>query len=159
MAETIYSLEQISGWQSELMDFAKTPRTRFSKKQAVVAMIDEIEAALEAHPYEQVAEKLKALGLDIAPGSLKQYVNAYRREHGTGSVTTAAKRSRKKAKQKKAEMKATEGAGRSAVSVSARRASQEGEVLETSNNSGVASRVRKVPEKAPDGFLEMAEDL
>ena len=158
MAETIYSLEQISDWQSELMDFAKTPRTRFSKKQAVVAMIDEIEAALEAHPYEQVAEKLKALGLDIAPGSLKQYVNAYRREHGTGPVPTAAKRSRKKAKQKKAETRVTEGAGRSAVSVSAGGASRDGKVLETSNSS-VASRVRKAPDRAPDGFLEMAEDL
>ena len=141
MAETIYSLEQISDWQSELMDFAKTPRTRFSKKQAVVAMIDEIEAALEAHPYEQVAEKLKALGLDIAPGSLKQYVNAYRREHGTGSVATAAKRSRKKVKKVKAETKATDTTGRSAVPVATGKSSQGVEVLETSN--GAASRSRK----------------
>ncbi|MBE9063454.1 hypothetical protein [cf. Phormidesmis sp. LEGE 11477] len=158
MAETIYSLEQISDWQSALMDFAKTPRTRFSKKQAVVAMIDEIEAALEAHPYEQVAEKLKVLGLDIAPGSLKQYVNAYRREHGTGPVPTSAKRSRKKAKKKKPETKASNGVGRSAVSVAARRTSQDGEALETSNSS-VASRVRKAPDRTPDGFLEIAEDL
>ena len=160
MAETIYSLEQISDWQSELMDFAKTPRTRFSKKQAVVAMIDEIEAALLAHPYEQVAEKLKALGLDIAPGSLKQYVNAYRREHGTGSVTTAAKRSRKKVKKVKAETKSaksTDGSGRSAVSVSAGRASQGVEVLEASN--GATSRSRKTSDKAPSGFIEMPAEL
>ena len=157
MAETIYSLEQISDWQSELMDFAKTPRTRFSKKQAVVAMIDEIEAALEAHPYEQVAEKLKALGLDIAPGSLKQYVNAYRREHGTSPVTTAAKRSRKKAKKKKAETKATDRTGRSAVPVAAGKASQGVEVLETSN--GAASRSRKSLEKVPSGFIEMPAEL
>ena len=157
MAETIYSLEQISDWQSELMDFAKTPRTRFSKKQAVVAMIDEIEAALEAHPYEQVAEKLKALGLDIAPGSLKQYVNAYRREHGTSPVPTAAKRSRKKAKKKKSETKATDRTGRSAVPMATGKASQDIEALETSN--GAASRTRKIAEKVPSGFIEMPAEL
>ena len=157
MAETIYSLEQISDWQSELMDFAKTPRTRFSKKQAVETMIDEIEAALEAHPYEQVAEKLKALGLDIAPGSLKQYVNAYRREHGTGPLTTAAKRSRKKAKKKRLETKATDRTGRFAVPVAAGKSSQGVEVLETSN--GAASRSRKSLEKVPSGFIEMPAEL
>ena len=41
----------------------------------------------------RVAEKLKDWGLDIAAGSLKQYVNAYRREHGTGSDNATAKRS------------------------------------------------------------------
>lgn len=157
MAETVYSLEQINDWQSELKDFAKTPRTRFSKKQAVEALIDEIEAALEAHPYEQVAEKLKALGLDIAPGSLKQYVNAYRREHGTGPVKTGTKRSRKKVKKKKSGTKATDVADRSAVSVAAGEAGQDIEDLEPSN--GTTSRTRKSFDKAPDGFLEMPEDL
>lgn len=60
-------------------------------------MIDEIELALQTHPYEEVAEQLKGLGLDIAAGSLKQYVNAYRREHGTEVIAPAKKRSRKKA--------------------------------------------------------------
>lgn len=100
MAETVYSLEQISAWQSHLKGFAKTPRTRFSKKQAVEAMIDEIEEALKTHPYEEVAEQLKGWGLDIAAGSLKQYVNAYRREHGTEVTAPAKKRSRRTATSK-----------------------------------------------------------
>ena len=157
MVETVYSLEQISDWQSELKDFAKTPRTRFSKKQAVEAMIDEIEAALEAHPYDQVAEKLKALGLDIAPGSLKQYVNAYRREHGTGTVATATRCSRKKVKKNKSAAKATDAKGRSAVPVAAQRSSQNVEGLETSN--GVTSRTKKSLDKAPDGFIGMPDEL
>jgi hypothetical protein len=92
MAEEIYSKEQINDWQTQLKDFAKTPRTRFSKKQAVYAMIDEVEAALESHPYDQVAEKLRESGFDIAAGSLKQYVNAYRREHGSTTKKSSSKR-------------------------------------------------------------------
>ena len=52
MAEEVYSLEQITDWKSHLKGFAKTPRTRFSKKQVVEAMIDEIE---EAHGWEVIA--------------------------------------------------------------------------------------------------------
>lgn len=55
-------------------------------------MIDEIEAALEDHPYEEVAQKLKALGLDISKGLLKQYVNVYRREHDTEPKETTHRR-------------------------------------------------------------------
>ena len=157
MAETVYSLKQINDWQSQIKDFAKTPRTRFSKKQAVEAMIDEIEAALEAHPYDQVAEKLKALGLDIAPGSLKQYVNAYRREHGTGTVATATKRSKKKVQKNKSAAKATDAKGRSAVPVAAKKFSQDVEGLENSN--GAATRTRKSSDKAPSGFVEMPDEL
>ena len=157
MVETVYSLEQINDWQSKLKDFAKTPRTRFSKKQAVEAMIDEIEAALEAHPYDQVAEKLKALGLDIAPGSLKQYVNAYRREHGTGTVATATKRSKKKVQKNKSAAKATDAKGRSALPVAAKRSSQDVEGLENSN--GVATRTKKSFDKVPSGFVEMPDEL
>ena len=92
MAEEIYSKKQINDWQTQLKDFAKTPRTRFSKKQAVYAMIDEVEAALESHPYDQVAEKLREGGFDIAAGSLKQYVNAYRREHGSTAKPSSSRR-------------------------------------------------------------------
>ena len=105
MTEEIYSKEQINDWQSQLKEFAKTPRTRFSKKQAVEVMIDEIEAALEAHPYEQVAEKLRAVGFDIAPGSLKQYVNAYRRERG--AMNKASSSGRRSTSQRTATKKAT----------------------------------------------------
>ncbi|MEL7053369.1 MAG: hypothetical protein AAGM45_16500, partial [Cyanobacteria bacterium J06588_5] len=93
MADTVYSLEQIETFQGHLQTFAKTPRTRFSKRQAVEALIDDIEFALERHPYDEVAEKLKGWGLDITAGSLKQYVNAYRREQqAAGSSTGSARK-------------------------------------------------------------------
>lgn len=105
MPETVYSLTQIEDWQSKLHDFAKTPRTRFSKQQAVVALIDVIEEALQLHPYAEVAEKLQEWGLDISSGSLKQYVNAYRREQAGedngNSSSTRRKSSAKKSSQKK----------------------------------------------------------
>ena len=96
----IYSIEQINGWGTQLKDLAKKPRTRFSKKQAVEALIDEIEEALEAHSYEEVAENLKAWGLNIAAGSLKQYVGGYRREHQDKADSPTHKRTSTKAKSK-----------------------------------------------------------
>ena len=148
MAETLYSLEQINDWQSGLKDFAKTPRTRFSKKQAVEAMIDEIEAALLAHPYEQVAEKLKALGLDIAPGSLKQYVNAYRREQGTAKPVK--KRSARKTKRsaKKRALVGEDPAG-----------SVAGNSRVNSNGSDEVKAGKRKTTPVASGFLEMDEDL
>ena len=101
MAETIYSSEQISSWQSEMKSFAQTPRTQFTKKQAVAALIQEIEASLENHPYSEVADKLRKLGLDISKGLLKQYVNTYRREHGTQENQAHHKRSSRASNQKK----------------------------------------------------------
>ncbi len=94
MVEVVYSRKQIDHWQAALKDFAKTPRTRFTKRQAVEAMMSEVEEALKNHSYVEVAEILKDSGLDISKGLLKQYVNGYRREH------TSAKRkqsTRKKA--------------------------------------------------------------
>ena len=105
MSETVYSITQIEDWHSKLHDFAKTPRTRFSKQQAVVALIDGIEEALQLHPYAEVAEKLQEWGLDITPGSLKQYVNGFRRaqagEHSSSSSSTRRKAAAKKSSQKK----------------------------------------------------------
>lgn len=97
-AEKTYSLKDVDDWQSKLKDFARTPRTRFSKKQVIEALIEEIEEALEAHPYEQVAERLKDWGLDIAAGSLRQYVSAYRREHSNETTETTQKRTHSKNK-------------------------------------------------------------
>ena len=93
MTEAVYSREQIDEWSTKLDELAEKPRTRFSKKQVVEAMIEKIEKALLAHPYDEVAESLKAWGLDISPGSLKQYVNAYRRAHTSGASKARRKRS------------------------------------------------------------------
>lgn len=108
MADAVYSLEQIDSWQSQMGDFAKTPRTRFSKKEAVEALIEVIEEALQAHHYEEVAAKLTEWGLEIAPGSLKQYVNAYRREHrGEDDAASTATRRRSSKKRAKSGSKAS----------------------------------------------------
>lgn len=156
MTDTVYSLEQIMGWQSQLKDFAKTARTRFSKKQAVEALIEDIEAALEAHPYDEVSEKLKDWGLDIAPGSLKQYVNAYRREHRGDNGSSARKRSGHKkptmagVKQSAAQ---SQSAARNAAVV------DDGNSDLASTTRRAENRTKRVENKTPRGFLEMAEDL
>ena len=101
MADSFYVPNQVNDWQSKLTGLAQKPRTRFTKKQAVEAMIEEVELALVSHPYEEVAENLQQWGLDITAGTLKQYVNAYRREHGDDKTTPARKRSSQNDKKKK----------------------------------------------------------
>jgi hypothetical protein len=156
MADDVYSLKQIEGWQSQLQDFAKTPRTRFSKKQAVEALIDDIEAALEAHPYDEVAEKLKGWGLEIAPGSLKQYVNAYRREHSDETNSPSHKRSGKKTKKKAGVNNAAEQSQKTADNAS--QIDNKNSHAETAMGSA-GNRTQRPSNRTPDGFLEMAEDL
>ena len=158
MPEPVYSLNQISQWQSQLKDFAKTPRTRFSKKQAVEALIVEIEEALQQHPFDEVAEKLKDWGLDIAAGSLKQYVNAYRREHGTGSGNATAKRS--SSKSKKSTAKSSKGRSPSANDKAANAGAMNSAGGHSNNAASSAkSRAKAASNKTPSGFLEMDEDL
>ncbi len=98
-ADKFYSLEDVDTLQSQLKDFSYTPRTQFSKKQVVETLIEDIEEALEDHPYEQVAEKLKEWNFDISASSLRQYVSAYRRKHKDKTEeqhpTTEKKASRK----------------------------------------------------------------
>lgn len=158
MADEVYSITQIEGWQSKLQAFAKTPRTRFSKKQAVEALIDDIEAALEAHPYDEVAEKLKDWGLNIAAGSLKQYVNAYRREHGneTGSSTRGRSGKKKRAKKKGAANNAA--ASSQAASNKASQTAGKNNA-EKDTNGGWGNHTQRASNRTPDGFLEMDEDL
>lgn len=167
MAEVVYSIQQIEDWQTQLQAFAKTPRTRFSKRQAVEAMIEDIEAALLSHPYEEVAEKLKDWGLDIAAGSLKQYVTAYRRAQADETGGTACKRSGKKSQKKSKKKSAGKAAGRSHRTTE--NASPDGDVNSTVNTAADASdnptndrtenRTTRTSNRTPDGFLEMAEDL
>ena len=81
MAEVFYSKEQVDRWQKNLEEIAQEPRTTFTKKQAVEALIETIEMALLTRSYDEVATGLKEWGLEISAGSLKQYVTRYRRSH------------------------------------------------------------------------------
>ena len=159
MAEVVYSMQQIEDWQTQLQAFAKTPRTRFSKRQAVEAMIEDIEAALQSHPYEEVAEKLNDWWLDIAAGSLKQYVNAYRRALAEENGGTGRKRSGKKSQKRSRKKTAGKAAGRSQRRTE--NASPDGGVNSSVNSAADASnnRTSRASNRTPDGFLEMAEDL
>lgn len=87
MAIEEYSSEQIEQWREQLEELATQPRTVFSKKQAVEALIEPIEQTLSVHSYEVVAQQLHAWGLEITAGSLKQYVTRYRRELSPSSKT------------------------------------------------------------------------
>ena len=92
MAEPVYSREQIEQWQQKLEEIAQKPRTTFTKKQAVEALIEQIEKALTTRSYEEVAAGLKSWGLEISAGSLKQYVTRYRKAHKTGGKAASRKR-------------------------------------------------------------------
>ncbi len=94
MATQEYSSEQIERWRQQLEVLAQQPRTIFSKKQAVEALIEQIEQALSVHSYEEVARQLKNWGLEITAGSLKQYVTRYRREQSPAKTANKAKRKR-----------------------------------------------------------------
>lgn len=94
MAAQEYSSEQIEQWREQLEVLAQQPRTIFSKKQAVEALIEQIEQALSVHSYEEVARQLKNWGLEITAGSLKQYVTRYRREQSLAKTVNKAKRKR-----------------------------------------------------------------
>ena len=98
MAEDLYSKEQVEEWQQNLEAIAQKPRTTFTKKQVVEALIDTIEQALETRSYDEVADGLKEWGLDISEGSLKQYVTRYRRSHKSTAASSSRKRSGKSKK-------------------------------------------------------------
>ena len=155
MPETIYSLEQINDWQSKLAVLAEKPRTRFSKKQAVEAMIEQIELALESHPYDEVASSLKQWGLDIAAGSLKQYVNAYRREHLSEVSASARKGSGGKGK-KNSKAKASGGRSHSADS---RATENQTPGAESSSKSGSQKVIGKSRRPLPESDLDIEKEF
>jgi hypothetical protein len=103
MAEALYSREQIELWQTKLEAIAQKPRTTFTKKQAVEALIDTIEKALETRSFDEVATGMKEWGLDISAGSLKQYVSRYRRQLSTGAGSRKRAGQGKKVDEKGAE--------------------------------------------------------
>lgn len=108
MSQSEYSRDQIDQWHEQLTELAQKPRTAFTKKQAVEALMDPIEEALQAHSYQTVAGRLQQWGLDISPGSLKQYVIRYRREQESNTS-----RKRKGKSKRTARVKASESDGKS----------------------------------------------
>lgn len=149
MAETVYSRKQIEEWEQKLEELANQPRTRFTKKHAVEAMIEKIEKALDAHSYEEVAERLKDWGLEISPGLLKQYVNAYRRSQRSGKSGVSRKNSRKGKKSTASSVKRS-GNGKGMPSVSAVGNS----VGDSKDSAGVSAIENKL-----NNFIDMDEDL
>jgi hypothetical protein len=80
-----YSPEQLGQWSAQLMDLAQQPGCRSaSRRAAVEQLIVPIQAALQQHSYEEVAQNLSEWGLVMTPGSLKQYVCRYRRQQRQG---------------------------------------------------------------------------
>jgi hypothetical protein len=76
-----YSPEQLGQWSAQLIDLAQQAGCRSaSRRAAVEQLIIPIQAALQQHSYEEVAQKLSEWGLVMTPGSLKQYVCRYRRQ-------------------------------------------------------------------------------
>ena len=98
MAEPVYSKQQVEQWQQALSVMAQKPRTTFTKKQVVEALIEDIEAALVTRSFREVAAGLAENGLDISEGSLKQYVARYRRSRNKGQAKGQKKADKKQAK-------------------------------------------------------------
>jgi hypothetical protein len=87
-----YSSAQLEQWGDQLNDLAQQqPRSR-SKRAAVEELIEPIQQALTRHSYEAVAQQLTEWGLGITPGSLKQYVCQYRRNHNLGRLHKASRK-------------------------------------------------------------------
>jgi hypothetical protein len=87
-----YSSAQLEQWGDQLNDLAQQqPRSR-SKRAAVEELIEPIQQALTRHSYEAVAQQLTEWGLGITPGSMKQYVCQYRRNHNLGRLRKASRK-------------------------------------------------------------------
>jgi hypothetical protein len=87
-----YSSAQLEQWGDQLNDLAQQqPRSR-SKRAAVEELIEPIQQALTRHSYEAVAQQLTEWGLGITPGSLKQYVCQYRRNHNLGRLRKVSRK-------------------------------------------------------------------
>jgi hypothetical protein len=92
MSSFDYSSAQLEQWGDQLNDLAQQqPRSR-SKRAAVEELIEPIQQALTRHSYEAVAQQLTEWGLGITPGSLKQYVCQYRRNHNLGRLRKASRK-------------------------------------------------------------------
>ena len=147
MADVVYSKEQVELWQKNLEAIAQEPRTTFTKKQAVEALIETIEKALATRSYDEVASGLKEWGLDISAGSLKQYVTRYRRSHSSKATAGSRKRPGKSKQKKKAD------------SVASSSAAEAGLTAATADVDKKQVAAKKSDHKKPSRFIEMDEDL
>lgn len=143
MAEALYSRAQIERWQENLLAISNQPRTTFTKKQAVEALIETIETALATRSYDEVASGLKEWGLDISAGSLKQYVTRYRRAHSANASVASRKRSSQVQKKR-----SDTGAAAQAISNAAAAQREKGMAAQKKGEGAKSSR-----------FVEMDEDL
>ena len=144
MAEDLYSKEQVEQWQQNLEAIAQKPRTTFTKKQVVEALIDTIEQALETRSYDEVADGLKEWGLDISEGSLKQYVTRYRRSHPSSTAASSSRKRSGKSKKKS-----------SAANV----VSQTDSAAVTTEADKGKSKEKTTAGSKPSRFVEMDKDL
>jgi hypothetical protein len=87
-----YSSAQLEQWGDQLNDLAQQQPRSHSKRAAVEELIEPIQQALTRHSYEAVAQQLTEWGLGITPGSLKQYVCQYRRNHNLGRLRKASRK-------------------------------------------------------------------
>lgn len=148
MAEAVYSREQVEQWQEKLERIAELPRTTFTKRQVVEALIVSIEKALETRSYDEVAKALEADGLEISAGSLKQYVSKFRHSHKAAAGAAGRKRVARTKKDSSNGARATGTAKVAAKKGAARRDAPQ-----------VKAPQVEPTNRTPDGFLEMPEDL
>ena len=147
MAEPTYSKQQIKAWQQKLEEAALLPRTTFTKRQAVEALIDTIEQALLTRSYGEVAAGLSEWGLDISEGSLKQYVSRYRKTaRAKGTKATARKRTA--AATKTTTRSPARATGQEVPGTTKGKVAQKDETLATAtaNRKGRAKRFVQMPE-------------
>lgn len=98
MAEPMDSKQTMKQWQKARFVMAQQPRTTFTKKQVVEALIKDLEAALEKRSYQAVTAGFTEGALDISEGSLKQFVARSRRARNKGQAKGQKKADKKQAK-------------------------------------------------------------
>ncbi|NET37834.1 MAG: hypothetical protein F6K19_38495 [Cyanothece sp. SIO1E1] len=134
MTPSAYTTEQVEQWRQQLEDLARQPKTQFSKKEVVEALIEPIQQALAIHSYEQVAQSLKQWGLDITAGSLKQYVTRYQRQRHSKRSSKRKQKSKRELSQPLSELDVN-AAGRELSS----------STLSASNKAGYADTEATLP--------------
>ena len=102
MADDSFSLEQVEDIQEMLGEMAQRPRTTFTKKQTIEAIMSHIDQALETRSFQEVADGLTEKGVEVSVGARRQYVSRYRRTQqkacagkGKKRTTAAAKKTAK----------------------------------------------------------------
>lgn len=105
--EKIYNKEDRDKSSLALRELAKQPKTTFTKQEIVESLLEDILEALKNHSYAEVVKTLADTGLEIAEGTLKQYVNRSRAKAKTQSKSKTTK-TRKHKSESKPELEKTE---------------------------------------------------